>query len=353
MRLRHEAHRDFLSCVVGVAFLGTPHQGSAFTMWAEAKLSWSWMTGWITGVTTNAELISILSVNSPTLSYLQQEFEEICADERLANLMLFCYFELDEVPLPPHIVVDRDSACLQNAASRGMKANHMEMNKFKEGSDPNYKELLGDLRNMFTESRNMISTRFASWRYGEVLQDFGRERMQRWLDPSTTPQTEQLTRKLNAHKMAPYTCQWLLKVENFQGWLNSSPSLPNLLWVKGKAGSGKSVLAAYAIDYLRQHLGGSVHVPCEVDLRAEKCGYKSGLTTVLYYFCGVDRARDSPEKMIGTLIHLLLLIHCDDEELFQMAMKEYEGPQGRMGENLGWQQLASLLLRMIAVVGKV
>src|SRR6266480_7192678 len=184
-RSEHENHRDILSAVAGIIFLGTPHRGTNFSFWGQIKGLW----GTMRSVSTHAELISILKADSVMITYLQEEFGSLCLDSRLSGLKLFCYYEMRELSLPPHIVVDQHSACLDYAASRGMNANHMYMNKFHDGPerDENYGHVLADILNIFQHSAKSISRRFENWRYGSDLPNFDRERLERWLDPSRKP----------------------------------------------------------------------------------------------------------------------------------------------------------------------
>lgn len=46
------------------------------------------------------------------------------------------------------------------------------------------------------------------------------------------------------------TCQWILSEPYFKAWVGSRPSS---LWLSGPAGSGKTVLASFVIEYLKKH----------------------------------------------------------------------------------------------------
>jgi hypothetical protein len=50
------------------------------------------------GVQTYPELVSILDLNSPSLSVLQQNFQKLLSRSLLADLQLFCFYE--ELALP-------------------------------------------------------------------------------------------------------------------------------------------------------------------------------------------------------------------------------------------------------------
>lgn len=55
----------------------------------------------------------------------------------------------------------------------------------------------------------------------------------------------------------PSTCMWLFENSKFISWVDTSIWQP-ILWLCGESGTGKSVLCAAAVDYLRSHRGPSV-----------------------------------------------------------------------------------------------
>lgn len=46
------------------------------------------------------------------------------------------------------------------------------------------------------------------------------------------------------------TCTWILEDKTFLGWLHDTTLKPRVLWLRGKAGTGKSVLSSYVINHL-------------------------------------------------------------------------------------------------------
>ena len=51
------------------------------------------------------------------------------------------------------------------------------------------------------------------------------------------------------------TCNWALDMPEFQTWLASDPlsKAAKVLWIKGKPGTGKSILTASLVEYLKKH----------------------------------------------------------------------------------------------------
>jgi hypothetical protein len=344
----YENHRDFLSSIAGVIFLGTPHRGSSFALLAGLKIGFG---RHVMRVSSNEEIITILKPDSYVLDDLQDQFGTLCWDERVSGLKLFCYYEMKEVPILRRRVVAMDSACLDNAACRGMEANHMDMNTFHEGPDHDYDHFISDIRMISQESAQTIPKRFDAWRYGSAAPDFDRERLQRSLDPSRDAPTMTYLKKLEKHQSAPYTCQWIHNLPDFIRW-KSGTDKQHALWISGKTGSGKSVLAAYIINTLMNEkhaaaVDGTNTISCGVPIHANPCGFRRSTCPVLYLFAGVDRAHDTPERMLATLIHQLLLSRAEDQELFAEAEKLYRDNLSGASSSI----LAEKLLRLVDIAG--
>lgn len=350
-RTDFENHRDILSAVAGVVFLGTPHRGSSFAILANLKIGWG---NRILRVSSNDEIITILTPNSYVLDELQRTFSQLCFDERMRRLKLVCYYEMKEIDLLRRLVVSRDSACLDGVPCRGMDVNHMNMNTFYDGDggrhDSNYEHFLSDIRSIFHQGLDVVPERFNNWVYGSLTPDAERERLQRWLDPSRDIQTITYTEKLDIQRSAPYTCQWIHDTAEFKAWKGADES--NALWISGTAGSGKSVLAAYIIKCLKDagEADNGHFQPCSAAI-SEPCGYKNGSVPVLMFFCGVDRKSESTERILATLVHQLLLARPESQELFEVAQDLYQ--ESLTGDETQSAILAKYLGHMAALVGPV
>ncbi|KAH8649283.1 hypothetical protein BX600DRAFT_474869 [Xylariales sp. PMI_506] len=328
----YERHRDFLSAIAGIVFLGTPHRGSGITLFANIKIN---IGRQFFGVQSNDEIIHILKPDSYTLDDLQRQFSNLCSDDRTSGLELVCYYEMKEMPKIRKLVVTKDSATLDNAASRGIEANHIDMHNFFEGDgdqrDPKYDQFRTDLSLILEKSETVLTKRFDQWVYGSATPDAQRESMIRRLDPSREAQQTALSRKLDTHRSAPYTCRWIDELPEFSEWVTGEQK-QTALWISGPAGSGKSVLAAYIVQSLRRnvalssssgdHKSDAVEIydystPCS-------CNYSGPKTPVLYFFCGIERKSETTEKMLATLVHQMILSQPENLELFRIAKRFHE-----------------------------
>ncbi|KAK4244847.1 hypothetical protein C7999DRAFT_34830 [Corynascus novoguineensis] len=352
-RIKYENHRDILSAIAGVVFLGTPHRGSSFAALAGLKIS---LGSHLLRVQANDEIITILKPDSYVLDELQRTFAQLCSDERMRDLKLICYYEMRVVPYLRKLVVSQSSASLDGAECHGMNANHMDMNAFYEGDqgrhDSNYGHFIADIRSVFQNAPPLVSKRFDNWVYGSDTPNADRERLQRWLDPSRDVQTITYTEKLDIQRAAPYTCQWIHNTKAFNDWKLGSETGNSTLWITGTAGSGKSVLAAYIINALKNG-GQATHGHSEScsEPIAKPCGFRDRSVPVLMFFCGVDRKSESTDRMLATLVHQLLLSRPKSQELFDIAEEMYR--ETLKGDKAWSSTLAKYLAMMINVAGPV
>ncbi|KAK0619529.1 hypothetical protein B0T14DRAFT_479768 [Immersiella caudata] len=144
LRQRSERHlQNILQSTRGIAFLGTPHHGSALARWAEFL---SRSIGLIKQ--TNTEIVAILRRESEVLARIQDGFHTMVMARRedgLQPIQISCFYE--ELPLPGvgH-VVPQDSAILPGYIPIGIHSNHMDMARFFGEDDPGFEAVCGELR---------------------------------------------------------------------------------------------------------------------------------------------------------------------------------------------------------------
>jgi hypothetical protein len=308
--------------------------------------------GSLLGYSTNPDLVGLLDLDSALLTYIRHEFSRLQKAERLNNLRIYCYFEQKEMAPFPKVVVTENSACLDGAERRGLPLNHKQLNKFNPGEDKNYNTLLADIVEVVKACPDIVLPRFEAWQYNADGCNSLRESIRRWLAPSRKPQTTQLKSRLAVQTASSYTCQWIFTLPVFESWRDwSTPQ--NVLWINGKAGSGKSVMAAFLVNRFKEGVLDSEDedetTNCNVSLSSAPCSQKRQSLTVLYFFCGIDRTHEDPASFIGTLIHQLLWQHNENEKLISMAQKvqrdHIDGAEPAV--------LVKLLAALINEVGKV
>ena len=162
--------KAILSQTLGVAFLGTPHTGSALADWAELIAK---SLGVIKQV--NSDIISVLRAQSEVLLRIQNDFHTMLRDRTQLGeypMNITCFFE--ELSLPgvgmvciryetfrcsinaPQ-VVPRNSASLPQYISIGIHANHINMTKFSDSQDPGFTSIVREIQRWIRKSRESVS----------------------------------------------------------------------------------------------------------------------------------------------------------------------------------------------------
>jgi len=289
---------------------------------------------------------------------MQRDFKRTYRGDKLTQASLYCYYEMKGVPLYPYIVVDKASACISDAECRGFNLTHKELNKFKAKDDPNYDQFLSDLIFALERSAPRIAKTFTPGNYGTTGADDASKAVQVALKPADG-QPDQLRTRLSQRRYTPTSCTWILEHSDFERWISHSRDL-GALWIHGKGGAGKSVLAAYIVDWLRADFGrvtgadyDSFGLPvCRLDKNKNPCGYIKQKKTVLYFFFGVNRSNQHVVSFLGTLAHQLLSIHYDNEQLFATARRfvdERVRKPGAMEDEEG--KFIKLLVDMLSLLG--
>ncbi|KAK0644439.1 hypothetical protein B0T16DRAFT_417675 [Cercophora newfieldiana] len=149
--------------------------------------------------------------------------------------------------------------------------------------------------------------------------------LQRWLSPSTGPQKRELDARFKAQQetVDSYeTCQWLLNLDIYREWADPRTTA-NILWIHGKPGSGKSVLAAFIVKLLRRQTGPNretdVTINCSAPTSSPTCPVYRKPTSVMFFFCGLESAKEFASNIVGTFVHQLLLSHSQNT-LLQSAL---------------------------------
>jgi hypothetical protein len=314
--------------------------------------------GSMCGQATYPELIRLLRMHSLELHDMQRDFKRMYRGDKLAQALLYCYYEMKGVPLYPYIVVDKTSACISDAECRGFNLTHKELNKFKAEDDANYDQVLLDLIYAFENSAQRIAKTFTPGNYGTTGASEASKAVEVALKPANG-QFDQLRTKLSHRRHTPKSCMWILDHSDFKRWISHSQDM-DAFWIYGKGGAGKSVLAAYIIDWLRADFGrvtgadcDSFGLPvCRMDKNKNACGYIKQKNTVLFFFFGVNRSNQHVVSFLGNLAHQLLSIHYDNEQLFAMArtfVDERVRKPGSMEDEEG--KFITLLVNMLTLLG--
>jgi hypothetical protein len=142
-------------------------------------------------------------------------------------------------------VVDDISSCMHLfpiETTQHIDKNHMDMCRFNGLNDPEYMKVENVLRRMVHHLSNSGGTQPE---LGEKHKGVLRSR----LDFSNS-----VSRQISLKPHNSNTCEWIFKDETFLEWLKDASARDHhgLLWIKGKAGSGKSTLTKYIVSECKE-----------------------------------------------------------------------------------------------------
>ncbi|KAK3955712.1 hypothetical protein QBC32DRAFT_377094 [Pseudoneurospora amorphoporcata] len=228
-----------------IYFLATPHRGadSAQTLKRVLSIARYGAKGFVDD----------LLPGSGTLDQINDEFRRHCG-----KVNLFSFFE--GVPtsfagIRSSLVVDKESAVLglPNETSRYIEADHRGICKFESPVSPNYailqQSFLTTIENIQADSKSDDEHRSEM----KIISSF--------LHVDQRPDGTLLELKEKEHHGS---CHWIREEPAFQDWmqepLNAEGSDPvdtaahtdrkNILWLAGRPGTGKSVVAGHVIRFL-------------------------------------------------------------------------------------------------------
>lgn len=230
--------RAVFESIVAIAFLGTPHGGSDLASWARIPAK-------ALGVlkSTNTDLLSVLQTSSEVLHRVQHDFLSMTRDlaSHGRSLKMTCFWEAKPMPLAGTIV-ERRSATLPGYNAVSIHANHRDMARFLAADDPGFVSLLKELRRWLADIQSSELDLTADLRARELE---GKRLEQTKIECLKSLTFDEIgSRKLNIDRPNLQTCEWIFHDRRYQNWvtLGGGRDSHNLLWIKGKPGSGKSTL---------------------------------------------------------------------------------------------------------------
>ncbi|KAH8589753.1 hypothetical protein B0O99DRAFT_475591, partial [Bisporella sp. PMI_857] len=229
------AEKDLLNIVestTAVVFLGTPHRGSK-DLASVGEMARKVASAVL--MDTNSAMLDALGLKNSELERCQDSFSRLWLSHKFQVKTFQEGFPVTgvKIGLLNEKIVPDFSSLLGDSRERAetLDANHMDMCRFSNASDPNYRKVSGELKIIYhsLEGNNhqAISSLFFQ----------GIETRQQTID---MPLEE--------------TCLWLLQAPTYRAW-RARENLENhhgLLWIKGKPGSGKSTLMKEAFRHVEQ-----------------------------------------------------------------------------------------------------
>lgn len=215
-----------------IFFLATPHRGADLAALLTKILH----------IAHGARpFVQDLHRNSLATQSINDEFPHHCRE-----LQLFSFYET----LPTNyvvgkgLVVDKDLAILgySNERTAYMHANHRDICKYSDTSDPNYQTVRNALASVIDGFRSRTSLSQHSLDTGQLIL------LDNFLDMSDAIEDDFIN--IDSQRMSG-SCEWLTEKKSFQRW-RDSPTKAQIYWVSAKPASGKTMLSGYIVKHLRE-----------------------------------------------------------------------------------------------------
>ena len=265
-----QALRRIVERTAAVIFLGTPHRGStelaALGEWARSLVS-------AFRIATNASILDTLGLKTSDLERVQETFSTLwhTHDFRVKTFQEGLGLTGVNLGVLGNKVVPDYSSVIGDARehAESIHANHIEMCRFTSPDDPNYQKLSGEIKSVYDSLARLSALR------GEPMVQREESHTDSQNDRRLPRQDEPDGGRILAFsaansnalhalrfpsmfsrfhalaKPAEKTCDWLFHHTTYQDWMlgRNKDKHGGLLWIKGKPGSGKSLLMKQA--YLR------------------------------------------------------------------------------------------------------
>lgn len=150
-RSADETLGSLVTSLVGVVFMGTPHNGSSFADAAGLLVSsFKWFKS------TNKNLLKALAKDNQIATDIDNEFWDACKVVGKASkqqVEVFCFYEILPLPGIKKCVVPQKSAVYQHQPYLKIDANHHDIVRFESIETTGFKDLCGVLRDFLSSGR--------------------------------------------------------------------------------------------------------------------------------------------------------------------------------------------------------
>ncbi|RYC59435.1 hypothetical protein CHU98_g6770 [Xylaria longipes] len=286
----HDEHKALDQHVVGLLFIGTPHRGSDLAGYA----------------TTMAR---VLKLTGKRVNDVIESFEH----------------ELPGVGM----VVPKKSAILEGYIPLPIPSNHRDMARFASRNSNGYTKVLGQIKSILS-TKNPLDEMEDS-QISHINDEI--ETRRRWLRILAFP--EMNSRENSIPTAAMDTCAWIFKHAKFQRWTTIAE--PQILWILGHPGTGKSTLIKYISQWPYQ---------------SSKDGSKSQHITSFYFYNLGAQLQRTANGFIRSILFQLLKQFPDCLESFEEYQIQLD-IDAKEEQILGGLNLSNLLENTLRSVLKV
>ncbi|KAI9375175.1 hypothetical protein BJX61DRAFT_192037 [Aspergillus egyptiacus] len=223
-------HKALARRFAALYFLATPHRGS----------DWAKILKNLLKVAYDRAYVGDLEPSSAAVQVINDEFRHVSA-----GLELRSFYETQKMKMFSSLIVEPESATLgyREEDQIPMIADHRSICKFDSPEDPNY--IL--LRNALASTVRKIATTISEWKLKQRREKVAN--LKDYLGVSDILDDELAN---NCESRMPGSCRWISSKASYVKWRDGKSGSYRTLWIKGKPATGKSVLAGYVVDQLKE-----------------------------------------------------------------------------------------------------
>ncbi|ROV88450.1 hypothetical protein VSDG_09242 [Cytospora chrysosperma] len=251
--------------VFSIVFLGTPHQGAAIARTLSRLVA-------LVGA---RPFVEDLLPESPMLQAINEEFPRVAG-----KLQLISFYETRPMSVGgiKLLIVEKNSAVMNLANERTtlLDADHRHVAMFSSPTSPAYLTVRNALATLVSSRRDETHC------LKQLVAQEDRHELNRFLAIANAPDDDIM---VHDSVRLPGSCEWLARKDYYLRWKNSSKS--NFLWIRGRPGAGKSVLAGHVVNDLRD----------------------CGLDCCFFFFKSSDNAKSNPNAFLRCMAWQMAMLH--------------------------------------------
>ncbi|KAK1829368.1 hypothetical protein QBC39DRAFT_311254 [Podospora conica] len=293
------AFKSVVDRVCSILFLATPHRGAAIAQTLSNLLTF------VPGSGARPFVNDLLPL-SPMLQAINEDFPRVCGD-----LQLFSFFESRpmNVGLRKLLIVEKNNAVMNLANERRilLDADHRSAAKFASPDESAYLAVRNALAAVVSAQRSAANAQM------RLLAQEGLAILDSFLGVSDAPEDEIMA--LDSVRL-PGSGKWLAEKPSYKSWRDRSGSNNNFLWLQGRPGAGKSVLAGQVINELRD----------------------AGVDCSFFFFQAPDNTKSRANACLRSLAWQMARLHPKiASRLFES--KYEDGPIDKVDHHPAWRRL--------------
>lgn len=288
--------QSLIDRVFSIVFLGTPHQGAVIAQTLSRLVA-------LVGA---RPFVDDLLPESPILQSINEDFPRIAT-----KLQLMSFYETRPMNIGGFktLIVDKNSAVmnLPNERRTLLDADHRNVAMFSSPNDPVYVTVRNALATLVSAQREETRSQKQAVDYKD------RTAVNKFLGVVDAPEDD-----LMIHNSArlPGSCKWLLSKKYYMAWRDSLES--TFLWVRGRPGSGKSVLSGHVVNDLREN----------------------GMECCFFFFQSSDKTKSGSNSFLRSMAWQMAMLHPEIlTKVKELVSDENTPPIDLIDHNPVWRKL--------------